>query len=252
MATKLVIATAHSNGVRRGLLSVLLPMRQTACSTIAATGTNGKGANRATLQDNGDFVLYTASNQSVWSTNTGGATPPAPTGNISHIGTTQVWDSDGQNLTIAKPANTQGGDLLVLVLHDGTIRQQTFTLDAARPQEDLSRSAGKINERCQDAPVAKIESLLQQDRALPAPAFDELEQQVLELVVRAMQQLGDVSLLPEALAQLSDPFPAVRATALLTAQVLGCDEAALVARALDDVVDDVVVEDVAAAEVVDA
>ncbi len=81
--------------------------------------------------------------------------------------------------------------LLVLVLHDGTIRQQTFTLDAARPQEDLSRSAGKINERCQDAPVAKIESLLQQDRALPAPAFDELEQQVLELVVRAMQQLED-------------------------------------------------------------
>lgn len=48
--------------------------------------------------------------------------------------------------------------------------------------------------------------------------------------LRAMQQLGDVSLLPDALSQLSDPFPAVRATALLTAQVLGCDEAALVAH----------------------
>lgn len=48
--------------------------------------------------------------------------------------------------------------------------------------------------------------------------------------LRAMQQLGDVSLLPDAMAQLSDAFPAVRATALLTAEVLGCNEASLIAR----------------------
>lgn len=94
-----------------------LVLYTSAGNPVWATGTNGKGANRATLQDNGDFVLYTASNQSVWSTNTGGTTPPPPTGNISHIGTTQVWDADGQNVTVAKPANTQAGDLLVLVLH---------------------------------------------------------------------------------------------------------------------------------------
>jgi hypothetical protein len=36
---------------------------------------------------------------------------------ISHIGTTQVWDSDGQGVKVAKPANTRAGDLMVLVLH---------------------------------------------------------------------------------------------------------------------------------------
>ncbi len=36
---------------------------------------------------------------------------------ISHIGTTQVWDADGQGVKISKPANTSAGDLLVLVLH---------------------------------------------------------------------------------------------------------------------------------------
>lgn len=86
---------------------------------VWATGTNGKGANRAILQDNGNFVLYTASNLSVWATGTGGATPPPPppAGSISHVGTTQVWDADGQGVTVAKPSNTQTGDLLVLILH---------------------------------------------------------------------------------------------------------------------------------------
>jgi HEAT repeat protein len=47
--------------------------------------------------------------------------------------------------------------------------------------------------------------------------------------LRALRQLVDVSLLPDAMAQLGDPVPAVRAAALLTAEALGCDEAALVA-----------------------
>jgi hypothetical protein len=98
-----------------------LVLRTSAGQAVWATGTNGNGANRATLQDSGNFVLLTASNQSVWATNTGGATPPPPPprppGSISHIGTTQVWDADGQGVNIAKPSNTQAGDLLVLVLH---------------------------------------------------------------------------------------------------------------------------------------
>ena len=48
--------------------------------------------------------------------------------------------------------------------------------------------------------------------------------------LRAMQQLGDVSMLPDAMAQLGDPFPAVRATALLVAEGLGCNEGSLIAR----------------------
>jgi heat-inducible transcriptional repressor len=81
--------------------------------------------------------------------------------------------------------------LLVLVLHDGTIRQQTLTLDTARSQEELSRSAARINEHFGDAPVARIEEHLQADRGLPAPTFDELERQVLELVIKAMRQLEE-------------------------------------------------------------
>lgn len=45
-----------------------------------------------------------------------GSSVPAMAG-ISHIGTTQVWDADGQGVTIAKPANTSAGDLMVLILH---------------------------------------------------------------------------------------------------------------------------------------
>ena len=81
--------------------------------------------------------------------------------------------------------------LLVLVLHDGTIRQQTFSLEAARSQDDLSHSAGRINERCHDAPVSKIEDLHQHDRTLPMSALDELERQVLELIAKAMRQLEE-------------------------------------------------------------
>lgn len=86
--------------------------------TVWASTTNGKGVSRATLQDNGDFALFTAANALVWHTNTASGTPPTgPTGTISHIGTTQIWDADGQGVKIAKPANTKAGDLMVLVLH---------------------------------------------------------------------------------------------------------------------------------------
>jgi heat-inducible transcriptional repressor len=81
--------------------------------------------------------------------------------------------------------------LLVLVLHDGTIRQQSLTLETARSQEDLSRSAARINERCRDAPVGRIEELLHADQAQSLPAFDDLERQVLERIVKAMHQLED-------------------------------------------------------------
>jgi len=81
--------------------------------------------------------------------------------------------------------------LLVLVLHDGTIRQQSMALETARNQEDLSRSAGRINERYHDAAVSRIEEGLQAERAQQQPALDELELQVLELLGKAMHQLED-------------------------------------------------------------
>ncbi|MCA9575035.1 MAG: HEAT repeat domain-containing protein, partial [Myxococcales bacterium] len=44
----------------------------------------------------------------------------------------------------------------------------------------------------------------------------------------ALGLVGDATVLPDVLAQRQDPAPAVRATALLTAGALGCDEAVLV------------------------
>lgn len=79
--------------------------------------------------------------------------------------------------------------LLVLVLADGAIRQQTLTLESARPQEDLSRVAGRINERCHDASAARIEEL--HGRLALQPPQDELELQVLELVGRAMRHFEE-------------------------------------------------------------
>ncbi|HEU4323935.1 MAG TPA: heat-inducible transcriptional repressor HrcA [Roseiflexaceae bacterium] len=81
--------------------------------------------------------------------------------------------------------------LLVLVLHDGTIRQQTLTLDAALSQEDLSRLASRINETCNDAALGRVQEAACQERASTPPAQTELEQQVLDLIVKAMQQLED-------------------------------------------------------------
>ncbi|MCS6841002.1 MAG: heat-inducible transcriptional repressor HrcA [Roseiflexus sp.] len=81
--------------------------------------------------------------------------------------------------------------LMVLVLHDGTIRQQTLTLDMALSQEELSRRAARINERCADAPVERIEEFLKQERAQEPPAGDALVCQVLDLVVKAMHQFNE-------------------------------------------------------------
>ncbi|KAB8143924.1 heat-inducible transcription repressor HrcA [Chloroflexia bacterium SDU3-3] len=80
--------------------------------------------------------------------------------------------------------------LMVLVLHDGTIRQQTLTLDTAFAQDELSRLAARINERLYDAPVAKIEEVRHQPVLLISGA-GELEGLVLELVIKAMRQFED-------------------------------------------------------------
>ncbi|HMO58014.1 MAG TPA: heat-inducible transcriptional repressor HrcA [Roseiflexaceae bacterium] len=78
--------------------------------------------------------------------------------------------------------------LLVLVLHDGTIRQQSLTLDTTRSQEELSRSAARINDQCADTYAERIEELLHERDGL---RLDDLERQVLDVVVRSMQQFEE-------------------------------------------------------------
>jgi hypothetical protein len=112
--------TQGKGGVRLSMQSDgNLVLYTSASQSVWSTKTNGQGATKAILQDNGNFALYTSSNTIVWSTNTdqGGGSNGGSTGSITHVGTTQVWDGDGQGVRIARPSNSRTGDLLVLVLH---------------------------------------------------------------------------------------------------------------------------------------
>ena len=80
--------------------------------------------------------------------------------------------------------------LVVLVLHDGTIRQQTQVLERAYPQEELSRCAAHISERGRDQLIPQIEDMLANERS-DAPIFSELERQVIEMVLRSMHQFEE-------------------------------------------------------------
>jgi heat-inducible transcriptional repressor len=87
--------------------------------------------------------------------------------------------------------------LLVLVLHDGTVRQQTMTLETPQTQDDLRRIALHINDACKDASVQQVERYCR-DRANDnasveqlGPALARLEQDVLTLVTAAMHHLED-------------------------------------------------------------
>lgn len=81
--------------------------------------------------------------------------------------------------------------LMVLVLHDGTIKQQTLTLDRAFSQEDLSRTASQINDRLNDVPSTRAEEIAAQTKADETNTASELETLVLELVAKAMRQFED-------------------------------------------------------------
>lgn len=75
--------------------------------------------------------------------------------------------------------------LLVLVLHDGTIKQQSLTLDKALGQDDLSRVAARLNEMLVDGDAGRIEALRAETLD---PPLHELELAVIETVARAMRQ----------------------------------------------------------------
>ncbi len=77
--------------------------------------------------------------------------------------------------------------LMVLVLYDGTVRQQTVTLGAPVSQDELSRTALRINDRFPDAPVTRFEEQLAQ----PQPPLEEIERATIELVVKTMHQFED-------------------------------------------------------------
>ncbi len=81
--------------------------------------------------------------------------------------------------------------LMVLVLNDATVRQQTFTLDTAHNKEDLRRVSMYMNERCEGCTVERLQTMQSQENSAHPPHLRDLEQQVLELVMRAMRQFEE-------------------------------------------------------------
>jgi heat-inducible transcriptional repressor len=76
--------------------------------------------------------------------------------------------------------------LMVLVLHDSTIRQQSLTTEQPYTQEDLSGLAQRLNERFDNITVDQIDQLLAEMADSPNR---RLERRMLELISRAMHQL---------------------------------------------------------------
>jgi heat-inducible transcriptional repressor len=75
--------------------------------------------------------------------------------------------------------------LLVLVLQDGTVRQERLVLDAPVSQEELSRLARRLNEHLFDATAQTVEAFAAAERERASPE----EQLVLESLVRMLAQL---------------------------------------------------------------
>jgi heat-inducible transcriptional repressor len=76
--------------------------------------------------------------------------------------------------------------LLVLVLHDGTIKQQSLSAEQPQTQDDLRTIAQRFNERLANATIAQVEQLRDESAEPPLSAF---ERSVLDVIARAMRQL---------------------------------------------------------------
>ena len=75
--------------------------------------------------------------------------------------------------------------LLMLVLGDGAIKQQSLTLEQVWQQDELSRVAGRLNDLLRDADATRIQALRAGTCDPPLGPFAEL---VVDALLRAMQQ----------------------------------------------------------------
>lgn len=76
--------------------------------------------------------------------------------------------------------------LMVLVLHDGTIKQQSLTTEQPQQQDDLRALAERFNTRLHGATVDQVEQFAAE---AVEPPLTALERSVLEVIIRAMQQM---------------------------------------------------------------
>ena len=80
--------------------------------------------------------------------------------------------------------------LMVLVLHEGTVKQQTLPAEPDTTQDQLSRSATQLNSLCDNASAPAIRALAQA-AATSEPPLSSFERTVLDMIARSMQQFED-------------------------------------------------------------
>lgn len=76
--------------------------------------------------------------------------------------------------------------LLVLVLHDGTIKQQSLTSEQPQTQDELTQIAQRFNERLTSATIEQIQRVTSEPFDPPLNAF---ERTVLDAIVVALQHI---------------------------------------------------------------
>ena len=74
--------------------------------------------------------------------------------------------------------------MMVLVLHGGYVRQQMLTLSEPMMQEALSAAANRLNARCEAMDAIQLHALI-------ATAENELDREILELIVRILEERDD-------------------------------------------------------------
>ncbi|NJK80178.1 MAG: heat-inducible transcription repressor HrcA [Chloroflexaceae bacterium] len=108
------------------------------------------------------------------------------TRNASVVTTPQAYQARFKHLELL--AIYDATILLVLVLQDGTVRQQTFTAEQVIAQDDLRRVSQRVNERCENLSVERINELKAGDEPYSEGFLRELEQRVMRCVLDAMHQ----------------------------------------------------------------
>lgn len=86
-------------------------------AVVWSTGTSNAAANRLTMQGDGNLVLYDTSGRPFWATNTVD-TPPPTTGGVSYIGFSKD-ETTSSTLSITRPSATRAGDLMILITQGG-------------------------------------------------------------------------------------------------------------------------------------
>jgi heat-inducible transcriptional repressor len=77
--------------------------------------------------------------------------------------------------------------LAVFVFHGGVVKQQTFTMEVARPADELRRTAARLSDQLADLSLSGIEELLGREASQSKYLFSDFERNVVDILARSMQ-----------------------------------------------------------------